>query len=493
MADIFISYSRKDRARVERLVDALTAEGYEVWWDLEIRAGESFDRLIENTLKRVRCVVAVWSRQSVMSEWVRAESAWAIDRNRLVSIRIDEDLELPLKFCHLHTKGMTDWEGGREARAFQELVADIRKIAGPSPAPALAPSTELPKPPPEAPPNQESSPASDMTPAPRPKTERAPQPEPQPAPPVSSTAPKSHGVAVGMISLAIAALIGGVVFFDTQDQPDRGDELGASDVGRDQSKSTPPQVADDIRKDGALYPEMVIIPAGNFRMGCVSGKGCSDNELPVRTVTFDEPFAMGKYEVTFAEYDRFAEATGRKKPGDAGWGRGKRPVIYVGWDDAQAYASWLSEQTGKRYRLPTEAEWEYAARGGMEAPFSTDECIDTEQANYNGNYGWRDCPETGVYRRETLEVGSLPANPWGLHEVHGNVWEWAADCWHVSYEGAPTDDPAWEQEGGGDCGRRVLRGGSWGLKPGFLRSAARGWTDAGIRGSDLGFRLAQDL
>jgi len=228
-------------------------------------------------------------------------------------------------------------------------------------------------------------------------------------------------------------------------------------------------------------------------MGCVSEKRCRDCELPVRTVTFAKPFAIGKYEVTFTEYDRFAEATGREKPDDWGWGRGLRPVINVSWDDAKAYASWLSEQTGKRYRLASEAEWEYATRGGTVTPFSTGECIDTDQANYNGNFGWQDCARTDLNRAKTLEAGSLPANPLGLHEVHGNVWEWAQDCWHDSYKDAPTDGSAWEEAGGGDCVRRVLRGGSWNDQPADVRSALRNWTTTEYRNFDVGFRLAQDL
>lgn len=176
MADIFISYSQKDRARVKRLVDALSVEGYKVWWDLDIRAGESFDQLIEATLKRVRCVVAVWSRHSVKSEWVRAESAWAKDRNRLVSIRIDEGLELPLKFYHVHTKSMTLWDGARDDPRFRKLVADIVQIAGPPPSPASAPRA-----------------AAALSPGRRavsaPEHEAVPEP---PSPPRSSAEPKDR-------------------------------------------------------------------------------------------------------------------------------------------------------------------------------------------------------------------------------------------------------------------------------------------------------------
>jgi len=213
----------------------------------------------------------------------------------------------------------------------------------------------------------------------------------------------------------------------------------------------------------------------------------------VRTVTFGKPFAIGKYEVTFAEYDRFAEATGREKSSDRGWGRGRRPAINLFWEDARAYASWLSGQTGKRYRLPSESEWEYATRGGTKTPFSTGECINTDQANYDGSFGWEDCPKTGVYRQKTVEAGSLPANPSGFHEVHGNVWEWVQDCWHEGYKDAPEDGSAWAEAGGGDCGRRVLRGGSWDYRPGLLRSADRVRGGAGSRFGYIGFRLAQDL
>jgi formylglycine-generating enzyme required for sulfatase activity len=521
MAYIFISYSQKDRDRVERLVNALTAEGYEVWWDLKIRSGESFDEVIERTLEKVSCVLGVWSKNAVKSEWVRAESAWAKDHGIFVSVRIDDEARLPLKFYHVHTASLADWTGSRDDPRFRRLVADIREIAGPPRSRASAPGDDLPATLPEDRLVQEPSSAPTEEPASPAEPLRPPKPEPQAAGVPAQPKPRPHGLGNWMPLLAIVALIGGAIIVSIQGKPGLDDEPvppkiiqepieapqppgsdkglpvpeGASvpsTVRQEQPEPTRPAVSDVSPKEVALEPQMVTIDAGEFRMGCVSGKDCSDSELPVRIVTFDEPFAMGKYEVTFAEYDRFAEATGREKPNDEGWGRGKRPVINVSWYDAKAYADWLSDQTGKRYRLPSEAEWEYATRAGSETPFSTGECIDTDQANYNGILGWQGCPETGVYRRKTLEAGSFSANTWGLHEVHGNVWEWVQDCWHDNYHGGPANGDAWEDKGGGDC-QRVVRGGSWDQVPKTLRSASRGRDSADNKYKTEGFRLAQDL
>ena len=256
---------------------------------------------------------------------------------------------------------------------------------------------------------------------------------------------------------------------------------------------TPGQTFRDRLKDGSLGPQMMVIPAGEFRMGSPKGDGNS-YEHPQHRVRIKNAFALGVTEVTFQEYDRFARATGRKLPDDTGWGRGKRPVIYVSWKDATAYAKWLSGQTGQQYRLPTEAEWEYAARAGTTTPFSTGDCITTSQANYDGNYDYANCgAKTGVYRGETVPAGSLPANPWGLHEMHGNVWEWMADCWHDSYGGAPTDGGAWGEENNGDCSRRVVRGGAWFNFPWRLRSAVRSDRNANEADFYTGFRLARGM
>jgi formylglycine-generating enzyme required for sulfatase activity len=241
-----------------------------------------------------------------------------------------------------------------------------------------------------------------------------------------------------------------------------------------------------------IEPEkMVLISnekghAMRFEMGLENAWDLSTE--PVHEVRFPGPFLIGTDEVTFAEYDRFALATWRKLPDDQGWGRENRPVMNISWADAAAYANWLREETGNAYRLPTEAEWEYAARG--------------ETAT---RYWWGDdFQQDGVVRancrgcgsqwdlKQTAPAGSFPENPFGLHDTAGNLWEWVQDCWHDNYRGAPADGSAWEAEGSGDCSRRVVRGGAWDSDLEYLRSASRnGGLPAG-RSSLLGFRLAQD-
>ncbi len=238
----------------------------------------------------------------------------------------------------------------------------------------------------------------------------------------------------------------------------------------------------DTLKDGSSGPAMVMIPAGSFRMGDIQGGGDSD-EQPVHSVSVGQ-FAMGKFEVTFAEYDKFAQATGRKKPSDSGWGRGNRPVIYVSWNDATAYAAWLSDQTGfeanvfskllprKQYRLPTEAEWEYAARAGTETKYWWGNDIDKSKANYNSNIG------------KTSPVGSYATNKYGLYDTSGNVWEWTCSEYENKYNG--------KEKGCLDeisSKKRVLRGGSWYYFPRYVRTAGRNGNTPDSRNGNYGFRV----
>jgi formylglycine-generating enzyme required for sulfatase activity len=249
-------------------------------------------------------------------------------------------------------------------------------------------------------------------------------------------------------------------------------------------------VFQDRLKDGSLGPEMVLIPAGSFRMGDIQGSGESD-EQPVHQVSVNK-FAMGKYEVSFAEYDKFAEDTGRKKPDDEGWGRGNRPVINVSWHDATAYAKWLSNQTGKLYRLPTEAEWEYAARAGTETKYwwgndSNQACSyanvhDNTSKEKNG-FLWTHHKCTDDYA-QTAPVGSFQPNEFGLSDMLGNVWEWTCSEYEDKYKGKEK-----ECINHNSNKNLVLRGGSWFNSPWYLRTAFRRRYTPDHRHDYNGFRV----
>ena len=245
--------------------------------------------------------------------------------------------------------------------------------------------------------------------------------------------------------------------------------------------------ADEL-SSGGKGPEMVLIPQGRFQMGCLARRGCEDNETPVRFVDI-RSFALSKNEVTFDQWDACVLEDGCNgyRPYNEGWGRGERPVINVSWEDAQAYVAWLSEETGEEYRLPTEAEWEYAARAETETPYSWGRVIATNQANCTNLDDSGGC---GDQWEKTAPVGSFSANEFGLHDMHGNVLEWVEDCWNDSYRGAPTDGSARHEV---ECSFRVLRGGSWNSTSLQLRSAFR-YHGSPSSGTDtIGFRVAQTL
>ena len=331
------------------------------------------------------------------------------------------------------------------------------------------------------------------------------------------------GVKAGWLGVAVVVAVGVALFFGYEElvelerlddwkrrnqpqslgrdqaQPPAFDSSAAQPKGAEGRQTAQVQASPSTAQIGSRFrdcpecPEMVVVPAGSFLMGSPgTEEGWFDDEGPVHRVTIDSPFAAGVYEVTFASWDACAAASGGcngYRPEGVSWGRGRRPTINVSWDDAQTYVRWLSGKTGKHYRLLSESEWEYVARAGTRTPFHTGSTISTDQANYDGNdvYG---SGREGVYHGKTVPVGSFPANAWGLHDVHGNVWEWVQDCWNDSYQGAPRDGSAWES---GDCSLRILRGGSWLSMPRNLRSANRVRDFTGNRDINIGFRVARTL
>ncbi len=270
----------------------------------------------------------------------------------------------------------------------------------------------------------------------------------------------------------------------------------------------PAGVLRDEFKDGkGQGPELVLIPTGRFQMGShelerskamKAGAQASwvERETPQHWVGIEQPFALGRYPVTVGEWRLFAQATGWTSLGEVNWEKpgfaqeDDHPVVGVSWDDAQLYLRWLSGQTGQTYRLPSEAEWEYACRAGTKTAFSFGDTITTDQANFDGNFTY-DGSAPGEAREGTTRVGRFPPNPWGLFDMHGNVWEWVQDVVHENYVGAPPTGRAWEE--GGDQGRRILRGGCWLYNPRYLRSALRNGFSSILSNDIVGFRVARTL
>jgi formylglycine-generating enzyme required for sulfatase activity len=244
------------------------------------------------------------------------------------------------------------------------------------------------------------------------------------------------------------------------------------------SQTAVPRPGDSLR-DCPDCPELIIIPSGSFDMGAAA----TPFDRPVHRVTIAEPFAMSRNEITFDDWDKCVAAGACKfKPDDRGWGRGDHPVINVSWLDAKEYVAWLGQKTGKPYRLPSEAEWEYAARAGTKTPFYWGGQVGARMANC------RDC-QTGE-PVQTSAVGSFPPNPFGLNDMAGNAAEWVEDCWNESYKGAPSNGSPWES---GQCSLRVLRGGSFDTQSTYVKPPARFRYDSDVHYFGNGFRVARKL
>lgn len=233
-------------------------------------------------------------------------------------------------------------------------------------------------------------------------------------------------------------------------------------------------------RDCPACPALVTVPAGSFTMG---SSASDPAEKPPHQVAIAQPFAIGRYEVTVEQWNACADAGGCQRIPTIADSAKNAPVRDVSWDDAQQYVAWLSKTTGKSYRLPTEAEWEYAARGGSATAYWWGDQM------RKGNANCKECGDPWS-QDAPAPVGSFAANPYGLHDVNGSVWEWVADCWHSSYKGAPADGRAWNENA---CGARVIRGGSWREGASYMVSSTRFKYSPSVRQSQNGFRVARDM
>lgn len=445
MADIFLSYSRADRPVAQTVAEALEAEGFSVWWDKILRAGQTYDEVTETMLRDAQVVIVLWSETSVQSKWVRAEATLGQRKCELVPVMI-EDAERPIMFELIQTADLIGWSGDRSETRWTEFVADVQRSlekarAGGGEEPAAAAPVAKPA-------KKEKS-----------KAQAAP---PAPAHAEAPKAPKKKKSS-GLAPLLLAGLVlaGGGAWY--------GMQVMNGDGAQSTTKTT--IVAETPGPDCDVCPEMVRMAGGTSLLGSLDDeRGRSGNEGPQVEVSI-APFWMGKAEISRAEWQVCVD-DGACRPAQGG-GEDGHPVTGISWTDASGYADWLSEKSDYTFRLPSEAEWEYAARAGTETLFW-----------WGNTY-----PGPGVVQGEPRPLSALPENGFGVAGMLGNVREWVADCYVNTHAGAPTNGAAVSS---GDCGRRVVKGGSFRLEAGEHRPANRARYQQSVRDRSLGFRVVAE-
>lgn len=504
MAHIFLSYSRADRPTAQIIAEALEAEGFSVWWDKVLRAGQTYDEVTENMLRDSAVVVVLWSQTSVKSKWVRAEATLGQRSCEMVPAMI-EDADRPIMFELTQTADLIGWAGDRNEARWADFVADIKRSLEKHDAAAAVPEAPAASAAPAAqgdatietvfwtsikdgddPADFEaylkrypdghysalarnrlaalSAPvAAAAAPEPAPKpVAAAPAPDPAPtAPPVADTPKeKKSSNPLPMLIGAVAVLgVGGWFGMQALNSPDPDTE---TETETEASAPTPPSCE--------VCPDMVELAGGTFTMGSpTSEANRSGNEGPQHQVTL-RPFAISATEITRAEWQLCVDAGGCS--GTQG-GESTAPVTRVSYDDATAYADWLSRQGDRRYRLPSEAQWEFAARGGTDTP-----------------YWWGSgFPGPGVAAGSVADTADLPVNPYGVSGMLGNVREWVADCYVNNYSDAPANGSVVQSAG---CDRFVVRGGSWRLGAAEHRAANRARFNRSIQDRSVGFRVVAE-
>jgi len=496
VAGIFLSYSRADRPIAQSIAEALEAEGFTVWWDKILRAGQTYDEVTENMLRESSVVVVLWSQTSVKSKWVRAEATLG-ERNAVVIPAMIEEAERPIMFELTQTADLVGWVGDRSLESWQDFVADISRVIDMKDGALDAPTTNGPTPSGSAdidatientywtsiqdtndPSELESylkrypqghfsdlarSRLSAMAAPPRPVEAAAPaaQVAPQRATPSASAPQKTAaGSRLPMILAAVVAL--GAAGWGASLIMPSGEKRG------DLPEST---IVNEPAFSCEGCPQLINVPAGTFIMGSPdSESGRVGNEGPLVEVTLSG-FQMSRTEITGGEWAVCVSAGGCPEVRTGGEGL---PVGSVSWNDAQSYVRWLSNKTGHAFRLPTEAEWEYAARGGTSSV-----------------YWWGDgFTSDGVVNGHLVEVASLPENPFGLVGMLGNLREWVEDCYTNSYTGSTGDGRAVQS---GNCGLRVVRGGSFKHGASEHRAANRARMAKGTKDPAVGFRVVVAL
>jgi formylglycine-generating enzyme required for sulfatase activity len=484
--------------------------GYSVWFDYQLIKGRDFGLQIGRKVREAKALVVLWCTRSVESNWVVEEAELARQLGILVPAKI-ESCTLPIGFLRLDYVNLSKWDGAPRSVSLDPLIKALEQKIGRSPAPDLMALWDY-----EetwrrfgAPPLRafafDQPPAAD-------EGDRGLQGRRRPE-------VESPSISVQHSLLALAAQewpaardsgdrrrlwrferqFAGTYYAEQarelREEIEAADRLAAG--GRTEKVLLLQRGPGDCFRDFDAAAEMVVVPAGDFQMGSADDEG-DDYEHPRHKVTIKSAFAVSISPVTRGEFEAFISATNHKialgayvsKRGawkidsnkswrDPGFKQeDDHPMVCVNWHDAQAYAAWLREQSGKDYRLLSEAEWEYCCRAGTASVYSTGDDITAEQANF------------GLISEGTTPVSKFAPNAWGLRDLHGNVWEWCEDNWHPNYQGAPEDGSAWK---GGDRSSRVLRGGSWDNGSHGLRSGLRNWEPPKYRSVSVGFRVAMTL
>ncbi len=504
-ARIFISYSRRDMAFADRLETALRARGFEPLIDrTEIYAFEDWWKRLETLIGRADTIVFILSPDAVASDVALKEVAYAASLNKrfapIVHRRV-ENSAVPeplrrLNFIFFDDSARFEASADALAEALQTDISWIRRHTEFGEAARRWAATGRPNGLLLRPPVLEEAEAWITY---RPYGSPPPTAETQTFIAASRkaqvVAKRRKRLVQAAIYVLLVGIIAGLIGWINQAyiikqwtwyltmRPYMLAYVRPYVLTVAAERALMPRAT--FRECAKDCPEMIVIPAGKFTMGSPpTESGRFDNEGPQHEVTIATPFAVSKFDVTFADWDACVAAGGCSQVDDQGWGHGRQPVINVSWDEAENYVAWFSEMTGKPYRLLTEAEWEYAARAGTTTVYYWGDDIRDGDAYCNG------CGSKFDLTR-TSPVGSFKPNAFGLYDMEGNVWQWVQDCFHSDYKGAPTDGSAWIDE---DCnGPHVTRGGAFNRAPRPIRTAVRVRRAGANKIGNIGFRVARTL
>jgi len=493
MADIFISYARQDLERVRPIVRLIEGAGWSVFWDRTIPAGNTWRQYIGKALDEAKCVIVVWSRSSVASKFVQEEADDGSEREILIPVII-EDVRPPLGFRSIQHEDLSDWKGDFDHPRARSLIKAIKGYAGNPQKGLVEPSAK-----PKVEVARKVEPPKSETPVPirTEKDRRETKPDgPKPLESKSDfekPAQKNSTTKIGLSIALFVAIVVGLVMIFRQERTKSISDISSPPVKQEQPVAIKPSAPSPQKTfTNSIGMEFVLIPPGSFTMGSQTSpektaEKFGDNvdwykpEHPAHPVEISQPFYLQKTEVTQGQW----RSVMGQNPSFFSECGDDCPVERVSWDEIQMFLEKLNQLQGlegdDQYRLPTEAEWEYACRAGTITEFSFG-----DDAEKLGGYAW--FGENSDKR--THPVGQKKPNSWGLYDMHGNISEWVEDDWHRNFKDSPGEGRAWIDEP--RAAVRVIRGGSWHSDARYCRSATRRGA-AVARFDDVGFRLARSF